>query len=93
MRFIFEPDTPTKARLMPIKNERWNGFSATNQVKARLHQTEPPNALPASERCPSQPSVALEFFTLDTRFAFGHSGDRSSYVNPLNVAIPFSCQF
>ena len=39
---------------MPRKSERWDGFSATNQEKARLHQTEPPNALPASERCPGQ---------------------------------------
>src|SRR5665213_2228646 len=29
--------------------------SARNQVKARLHQTEHPNATPATERCPGQP--------------------------------------
>ena len=56
---IIELDTPTIGRAIPTKislakNKRWNGFSATNQVKARLHQTEPPNALPASERCPGQ---------------------------------------
>lgn len=36
--------TPTIARVVPMKNERWNSFSATNQVKAHLHQTEHPNA-------------------------------------------------
>src|ERR1039457_2115788 len=39
-----------------MKIKRWNGFSATNEVKARRHQTEPPNAMPASERCPDSPS-------------------------------------
>jgi hypothetical protein len=29
-----------------------NVVSATNPVKARLHQTDPPNALPASRRSP-----------------------------------------
>ena len=28
-------DTPTIARVMPVKIKRWNDFSATNQVKAR----------------------------------------------------------
>jgi RHS repeat-associated protein len=51
-----ELDTPTIARMMP-RNKRWRGFSATNAVKARLHQTKPPNALPTSERCPGQPSA------------------------------------
>jgi hypothetical protein len=47
---ISELDTPTIARLMPVKIERWYGFSATNEVKARLHQTEPPNAMTACMR-------------------------------------------
>jgi len=71
---------------MPTKkawrnNRRRAGFSATNDEEARLHQTEPPNRLPASDGCLSQPSVALEFFTLTTRFAFDNGGDRPGYVN------------
>jgi hypothetical protein len=67
---------------MPRKNKRWDGFSATNQVKAHLHQTEPPNALPASERCPGQHKAGhWKFFHFCSRqFAFGHGGDRPSYV-------------
>jgi hypothetical protein len=53
-----------------MKNERWNGFSATNATqgsKARLHQTEPPNAWPASWCCPGQPTdVVGNFFQLST---------------------------
>jgi hypothetical protein len=55
--------TPTIAREMPMKIERWNSFSATSATqgsKARLHQTEHPNALPASWRCPSEPSQNVE---------------------------------
>ena len=44
----FEPYVPTIARMMPLKIKRRNSFSATNDEKARLHQTKPPNALPAS---------------------------------------------
>jgi len=29
---------------MPVKIKRWDGFSATNQVKARLNQTDFPNS-------------------------------------------------
>ena len=77
-----EPYTPTIARVMPMMIiKRWNGFSATNQVKARLHQTEPPNALPASWRClsrssssakadPSQPRMSWEVFSLATSSSF-----------------------
>ena len=43
-----------------------NVVSATNQVKARLHQTEPPNALPASWRCPGSPRVLHEALSLAT---------------------------
>ena len=51
-------------------------------MKARLHQTEPPNALPASERCPGQPRRRVGgSFTLPTQFAFGHGGDHPSYVS------------
>src|ERR1035437_2160492 len=39
--------------------QRWGSFSATNApqngAKDRLHQTEHPNALPASWRCPGSP--------------------------------------
>ena len=76
-----------------MKIKRRAGYSATNQVKARLHPTEPPNALPASGRCPGQPGVALEFFTLTTRFAFGHGGDHPSYVRTLNDPMQFASQF
>jgi len=54
------------APLVPMKIKRWNGFSATNAVKARLHQTEPPNALPTSERCPGQPRMLYEVLSLTT---------------------------
>jgi hypothetical protein len=64
--------TPTIAREMPIKNKRWNNFSATNATqgnKARLHQTEHPNALPASWRCPGQPrqDVGNSFISVPAR--------------------------
>jgi hypothetical protein len=52
-----------------------------NQVKAQPTQTEPPNRLPTSDGCLSQPSVASEFFTLATRFAFDNGSDQSGYVN------------
>jgi len=79
--------TPTIAREMPMKIKRWRGFSATNATpgsEARLHQTEHPNALPASERCPGQPRQGhRKFFRFYSRqFAFGHGCDHSSYVNP-----------
>ena len=51
-------------------------------IKARLHHAEHPNSLPASYCCPGSPSVALEFFTLTTQFAFGQGCDRASYVAP-----------
>jgi hypothetical protein len=77
-----------------MKNKRWNGFSATNQVKARLHQTKPPNALPTSERCPGSPKARLcgAVSTQRAQFAFGHGGDHSSYVHRLNAAMPSACQ-
>ena len=90
---MIELDTSTNACPEPMKIKRWSGFSATNQVKARLHQTEPPNALPASCCCPDQPDVALEFFTLAPRFAFGHGGDHPSYVHTLNEPKRFASQF
>jgi len=62
MQNSIELDTPTMARVMPMKIERWNGFSATNDEKGCLHPTDPPslrfgairppNALPTSWRCP-----------------------------------------
>jgi hypothetical protein len=66
--------------MVPMKNKRWTGFSAMNEVKVRLHQTEPPNAMPASERCPGQHKRRVGgFFTFPAQFAFGHGGDHSSY--------------
>ena len=41
-------------------------MNATQGSEVHLHQTEPPNALRASERCPGQPSVDWEFITLTT---------------------------
>jgi hypothetical protein len=35
--------------------------------------------MPATERCPGQPGVALEFFILATRFVLGHGCDPSGY--------------
>ena len=66
---VIELDTPTIGRTMPTeirlaKNKRWNSFSATNQVKAHLHQTEHPNALPASWRCPGSPRMLSEVLSL-----------------------------
>jgi hypothetical protein len=59
-----------------------NSFSATNasQPKQSSPTSNQPNALPASWRCPGQPGVALEFFTLPTPFAFGHGCDHPGYV-------------
>ena len=80
--------------MLTIKNKRWNSFSVTNDKKARLHQIEPPNALPASKRCPGQhKGVMGGFFTRHNQFAFGHGSDHPSYVNSLNVAILSTSQF
>jgi hypothetical protein len=46
------------------EKRRRNGFSAKNDEKARLHQTEPPNAMPASERRPGQPRLRWEIVSL-----------------------------
>ena len=46
-------------------NKRWRGFSATNTTQgseARLHPTEHPNAMPATERCPGQPETDWKLF-------------------------------
>jgi hypothetical protein len=43
-----------------MKIKRRDSFSATNATQgseARLHQTEHPNAMPATERCPGQPKM------------------------------------
>ena len=61
---------------MPKENRRGDGFSATNQVKTRQNKTKPPNALPASERCPGQLNARDEsIFTLPALFVCGHGGD------------------
>jgi hypothetical protein len=76
-----ELDTPTMARGMPTKIKRRAGFPAANQVKGRLHQTEHPNAMPATERSPGQPGVALEFFISPRGLPFGHGCDPPGYVD------------
>jgi hypothetical protein len=49
--------------------------------KDRLRQTEQPNALPASWRCPGQHKGAVGgSFTLNARIVFGHGCDHPSYV-------------
>jgi hypothetical protein len=50
---------PTKARMVPMKNRRRSGFSATNQMKAPLNMTEHPSPMPATERWPGQPKDAV----------------------------------
>jgi hypothetical protein len=49
-----QPHEPTMARIVPMKIRRWDCFSPTNasqeRSKARLRQTEHPNALPTSPR-------------------------------------------
>ena len=68
--------------------------SATNEIKARQHQTELPNALPTSERCPGQPKDMVEdCFTLHTWFAFGHGGDHSGYVSAKGSAACVAVNF
>ena len=69
--------TPTIALIMLKKIKRWNGFSATIQVKARLYQTKPLNALPAlwhylsrhsssAKADPTQPRMLWEIFSFAT---------------------------
>jgi len=56
-------------------------MNATQGSKVHLHQTEPPNALPASWRCPGQPRVLWEVFSLrNIQFTFGHGGNHPGYV-------------
>jgi hypothetical protein len=63
----FETYTPTIEKSVPIK---LNAGTASHlrtllrRSKDRLHQTEPPNALPASWRCSGQHKDALEGFSL-----------------------------
>jgi len=49
--------------------------------------------MPATERCPGQPSVALEFFILTTQFAFGHGcvhpGSVLSMLKPFHFPSTF----
>ena len=55
--------------------------SATNNEKARLRPTEPPNALPASERCPGQHKNVVGSFSLCT----------SSSPSVMAATIPAMC--
>jgi hypothetical protein len=55
--YLNELHTPTKARGMPTgrKRKKLLGYEPFAEGrKARLHQTEQPNAMPVSERCPGQ---------------------------------------
>ena len=59
-RLTYELYTPTIALVVPMNFERWDSFSVehfSNRSKAHLRQTEHPNALPASWRCPGQPGA------------------------------------
>jgi hypothetical protein len=77
---IIELDTPTIARVVPMKIERWNGFSATNQVKARLLTLNRQTPCPPRGAVPVNQACLGRFFTLATQLAFGDGGDHSSYV-------------
>jgi len=59
--------TPIKASGVPANLD---GFSATNVTEARLHQTQQPNALPASWRCPGQPGILWEVFPFSIPASF-----------------------
>lgn len=83
---------PTEIRL--AENKRRNSFSADEPGESSAYnQTEHPNAMPARERCPGQPGVPLELFTLGTQFAFGHGGDRPNYVGLILKPFHFPSTF
>jgi hypothetical protein len=84
LKLSYELDTPTIAPEVPIKNKRWNDFSVTNAIsmKAKLTYFK----LNSQTACPPRTAVPVNqgccggSFTLDTRIAFGHGCDLSSYV-------------
>jgi hypothetical protein len=91
----FEPDMPTIARVMPMKIERWNGFSVTNAspnegeltyIKLNRQTPCPPRgaacrALAVLRRLiPVNQGCCRRSFTHNTRIAFSHGGDHPSYV-------------
>jgi hypothetical protein len=65
-----EPHTPTIAPAVPTilwtLGQLLGCEPFSKRKKARLHQTEQPNALPASWRCPGQPGVLSEAISLST---------------------------
>jgi hypothetical protein len=80
----FSTDTPTKARVVPMKIKRWKGFSVTNtsQSEAKLTYIKLNSQMP----CPPRGTVPVNqahggrSFTLQAQFAFGYGCDHSSYV-------------
>ena len=85
---LIEPDAPTIAREMPTNFKNAGAASRLrmllkNRSKARLRQTEHPNALPTSWRCPGQHKAGHgKFFHFySCRIAFGHGCDCSGYVS------------
>jgi hypothetical protein len=70
---------PTEIRLTQYR--RRAGFSAAEPSEsAACNQTEPPNRLPASCGCLSQPRKPYKFFTRGFRFAFDNGGDHPGHV-------------
>ncbi len=68
-----ELDTPTKDRPCRSNDGGRDSFSVRNasqRSKDHLRQTEQPNALPASWRCPGQPGALWEDFSLATPGSF-----------------------
>ncbi len=103
----FRTYTPTKARVMPMKIERWNSFSVTNasQSEAKLTYIKLNRQTPCPPRGAACRAVAVlrrlipvnqeccgRFFTRNTRLAFGHGGDHPSYVNFMFGRCGISCQ-
>lgn len=95
----FELYKPTIARAVPWKTAWALGWASrlrttTSRRKARLHQTEHPNALHASWCCPVNLRALWEgFFTRNTRIEFGDRCDRPSYVSFSLASICFVPSF
>jgi hypothetical protein len=51
---------------VPTKIKRWDGFSATNQVKARLRLTEHPNATSAWSAS-ARKKLVIDIFTFSKK--------------------------
>jgi hypothetical protein len=70
---------------MPMKINRWNGFSVTNafQNKAKLTYIKLNPDLSGSRLTQG---VVGGCFTRNTRIAFGHGCDHPNYVSQLDVS-------